>query len=231
MLYIQACGRGFGLGIIQSRQNNSGTRTYSSYCKQHTYTKDNIQSCVLTVLQVNIWHIRENKNLPQHLETYLIAISDVYISLNLHCCQELEIGKKTQSLQNKTISIRPPSPVNMLMWLVCERYWLLSMKQEDRISFLISHSPLFSQSFSKLKTDFFAYLWVRSWSNRGQKIQHRKHSARVDNDHIRALYRCRSCLEFRISYVFLRANRRCWNRMICVPAGQKTSHRYNTHLS
>lgn len=69
-----------------------------------------------------------------------------------------------------------------------------------------------------------------SWSNRCQKIQHCKHSTRVNNDCIRALYGRGSCLEFHISYVFLRANWRRWNRMICVPAGQKTSHGYNTQL-
>lgn len=91
--------------------------------------------------------------------------------------------------------------------------------------------PSFSPATLKLQTaHFFPYLWVCSWSNRGQKIQHCKHSTRVNNDCIRALYGRGSCLEFHISYVFLRANRRCWNRMICVPAGQKTSHGYNTQL-
>lgn len=88
--------------------------------------------------------------------------------------------------------------------------------------------PSHSQSFRP--QIFFPYLWVCSWSNRGQKIQHCKHSTRVNNDCIRALYGRGSCLEFHISYVFLRANRRCRNRMICVPAGQKTSHGYNTQL-
>ena len=105
--------------------------------------------------------------------------------------------------------------------------------QNERTSsvFLFPISILFpSHSQSLKQQNFFSYLWVCSWSNRGQKIQHRKHSTRVDNDRIGALYGYGSCLEFHITYVFLRANSRCWNRMICMPAGQKTSHSYNTHL-
>lgn len=105
------------------------------------------------------------------------------------------------------------------------------MRGHNWFSYLFAIAILFPSHSQRLRQqNFFPYLWVCSWSNRGQKIQHCEHSTRVDNDRIRALYGCGSCLEFHISYVFLRANRRRWNRMICVPAGQNTSHSYNTHL-
>lgn len=91
------------------------------------------------------------------------------------------------------------------------------------MSFLAGSKSTPSHSQSGRQQGCVAHLWVRSWSNRGQKIQHRKHSTRVNNNRVRALHGCRSRLQFHIRYVFLRANRRCWNRMICMPAGKKNN--------
>lgn len=91
------------------------------------------------------------------------------------------------------------------------------------MSFLAGSKSTPSHSQSGRQQRCVAHLWVRSWSNRGQKIQHRKHSTRVNNNRVRALHGCRSRLQFHIRYVFLRANRRCWNRMICMPAGKKNN--------
>lgn len=98
------------------------------------------------------------------------------------------------------------------------------------MNFLAGSKSTPSHSQSGRQQGCVAHLWVRSWSNRGQKIQHRKHSTRVNNNRVRALHGCRSRLQFHIRYVFLRANRRCWNRMICMPAGKKTTHHYNPQL-